>query len=243
MKSLLRKIRAKWHSDLYTLLDNISSVHVPVINAECKLYDAFITEQTQRRRKDRMSLPVTRLKKRHFKNLKYVLDRYEMLSLFPKKSICAEIGVASGNYSQDILRIVQPQKLHLIDMWGSERYGEDKMHIVKTIFSNQIRDNQIVLNRGLSTEVLQTFDNAYFDWVYIDSDHSYETTKQELELCMEKVKPEGIIAGHDYCIGNWDTGLKYGVIEAVYEFCLKHDWELVFITSDISHASFSLKKL
>jgi predicted O-methyltransferase YrrM len=90
---------------------------------------------------------------------------------------------------------------------------------------------------------LQTFDNGYFDWVYIDTDHSYKLTRQELEICRDKVKDGGIIAGHDYHMGNWVEGHKYGVIEAVYSFCVDFEWEIIYLTSDIIEASFAIRRL
>ena len=33
---------------------------------------------------------------------------------------------------------------------------------------------------GLSTELVHEFQDEYFDWIYIDTDHSFNVTKQEL---------------------------------------------------------------
>jgi len=35
------------------------------------------------------------------------------------------------------------------------------------------------------------------DAVYIDADHSYDAVNQDIELWLERVKPGGILAGHD----------------------------------------------
>jgi hypothetical protein len=59
-----------------------------------------------------------------------------------------------------------------------------------------------------------------------------------------KVKPGGFIAGHDYVMGNWLKVLRYGVIEAVREFCVERDWDLVVLTSEsIENQSFSLRRI
>jgi hypothetical protein len=197
----------------------------------------------EKRNKKIGKIPITKLRHKNFENLKYVLDRQELLSLLPKSGICAEIGVADGSFAKDIVRITSPRKLHLIDAWDSERYCEQMMRSVISTFSVQIESGSISIDRGDSTVVLQAFCDNYFDWVYIDTDHSYEVTRRELELCNQKVKPSGIIAGHDFCMGNWAKGLKYGVIEAVYDFCAKKSWELIYITSDISCPSFALKRV
>ncbi|MGO8484993.1 hypothetical protein AB9F39_38295, partial [Rhizobium leguminosarum] len=53
------------------------------------------------------------------------------------------------------------------------------------------------------------------DWAYIDTDHSFELTWQELLICEKKVKRTGRIAGHDFCTGNKVKPIVYGVVEEV----------------------------
>ena len=198
---------------------------------------------TMKLREESTDIPITKLERKNFDNLRYALDRQELLSLMPKLGICAEIGVAQGDFTQDIIAINNPGVLHLVDSWGSKRYGEKMMHNVMSRFSTQIETGNVRINRGISTEILSTFEDGYFDWVYIDTVHDYEITRSELEICKDKVKPGGIIAGHDYCMGNWKKGLKYGVIEAVYNFCVENDWEILYITSEIKNPSFALRRL
>ena len=38
-----------------------------------------------------------------------------------------------------------------------------------------------------------------FDFIYLDGAHDYVNVKKELFLYWPKVKPGGVIAGHDYC--------------------------------------------
>ena len=73
----------------------------------------------------------------------------------------------------------------------------------------------------MSTDAIGDFEDSTFDWIYIDTDHSYELTYKELRGYAPKVKPDGIIAGHDYSMGNWIDAYRYGVIEAVNEFCVQ----------------------
>ena len=58
------------------------------------------------------------------------------------------------------------------------------------------------------------------------------------------MKKGGIIAGHDYIIGNWNDGHRYGVIEAVREFCLKYHWEMIYLTHELDdHPSFAIREM
>ena len=208
-----------------------------------RIREQVVQELREKRSADKNCLPITKLEHKHFDNINYILDRQELLTLMPKLAVCAEIGVANGDFSRNIIDITNPKKLHLIDAWDTDRYGEALMTNVANALSSEIDCGSVQIDRGMSTEILKTFSDNYFDWVYIDTSHSYWTTRDELKICRDKVKPEGIIAGHDYCMGNWITGYKYGVIEAVYEFCTNHDWEIIYITSDIISPSFALRRI
>ena len=194
-----------------------------------------------RRNKDVM--PYTEIADKHILNAILLQDRTSLLQILPQQAICAEIGVASGDYSKKIYDITNPTKLHLIDMWGTDRYGEECKQTVLAHFSDEIDAGKVVINEGCSTDVLQNFPDYYFDWVYIDTDHSYSTTAMELDLCRRKVKEQGIIAGHDFIMGNWNKGLRYGVVEAVYEFCVRHEWEIIAVTMELFDNSFVLRKM
>lgn len=188
-------------------------------------------------------IPKYNLKSEHVKNLKVLADRQELLKYLPQGGIVAELGVDQGDYSEIIYKLNKPQKLHLIDVWGSNRYNKQKQELVERKFSSPISKKEVEINLGLSTEVVNEFKDEYFDWIYIDTDHSYKMTKQELELWFPKVKQGGIIAGHDFIIGNWNGMIRYGVIEAVQEFCVKYNYELVYLTAEFHQApSFAIKR-
>ncbi|WKT58333.1 class I SAM-dependent methyltransferase [Candidatus Nitrosotenuis chungbukensis] len=156
-----------------------------------------------------------------------------LLQILPKFSTGAEIGVNDGDFSERILEIVMPNKLHLIDPWKFESdefydatpYGrenvpsqkmmDEKYENVRNRFKNEIRKDKIIINRGPSEKILSMFEDNYFDWVYIDGNHLYEFVKKDLILCIKKVKDGGIIAGDDYYDGGWCEG---GVKKAVDEF-------------------------
>lgn len=184
------------------------------------------------------------LEHKHFANLKAIGNRMDLLEVLPNYGIAAEIGVNIGVYSKKILSINKPKKLHLVDNWGSEQYPRSLKNKVEKKFATEILAGNVEINKGLSIEMALTFDNNYFDWIYIDTDHSYQVTIQELESYRLKMKPNGIIAGHDYILGNWNGMVRYGVKEAVYEFCIKYNWEIIYLTMENKeHPSFAIKKI
>jgi len=185
-----------------------------------------------------------RLSQKNINNLKVVLNREILLKFLPKNGIVAELGVDRGDFSDEIISLTQPKKLYLIDIWDSERYNIDKMVYVKKRFQKQIDEGIVTIRRNTSEKELKKFENGYFDWVYIDTAHSYQQTVKELELCRLKVKDGGLIAGHDYCQGNINEALAYGVVQAVHQFCIKYDWEFIYLTHETDrNLSFVIKKI
>jgi hypothetical protein len=196
------------------------------------------------RKKQSARIPKVELQEKHIRNLRTVLDRTAFLNALPKGGIVAEAGVDKGDFSAMILAITKPQRLHLIDIWSSTRYHGGLEAVVRTKFEKELASGQVQIDLGLSTDVLSTFPDGHFDWIYIDTDHGYDVTAAELAIARTKVKKGGVIAGHDYSTCNWDGGVRYGVVEAVHEFCVEHDWELILLTHETDRfLSFAIREI
>ncbi|MCS6846142.1 MAG: class I SAM-dependent methyltransferase [Anaerolineae bacterium] len=178
----------------------------PVIRR--KIYTAharrYVSEFAERELQFEEAIPCVELGVEHIANLQVLTSREAMISRLPSQGVVAELGVWRGDFSAQILSITQPSRLYLIDPWdllepAAKKYAD----FVQQRFEKESLAGQVIIRRGYSVAVLEDFDDHHFDWVYIDSDHTYETTKKELEVCRVKVKPGGIIAGHDYTKGDW----------------------------------------
>ena len=155
------------------------------------------------------------LEDKHLENCKVISNRINLLDYLPKESVCAELGVLEGKYTKEIISRTNPTELVLVDI------DSDIENVIK----------------GDSVEVRNTFEDNYFNWVYIDTDHSYELTKKELEVCSRKVKDDGYIALHDYIWYDYfnsildDSDIYFGVVKAVNEFILsREDYEVKYLT-------------
>ena len=167
-----------------------------------------------------------------------------MLHHIGQKKVVAELGVNRGEFSESILEITKPAILHLIDIWNSYRFHEGIFNEVSNKFKSRIENGSIQIHRNLSTDAADEFPDEYFDMIYIDTNHSYKTTSEELLAYAPKMKQDGIISGHDYSMGNWVKSYRYGVIEAVHEFCVTFDWELCFLTAEpLESKSFAMRKI
>ena len=125
-------------------------------------------------------------------------QRKFLLKMMPKNGVCAEIGVERGEFSVQILKHTKPKKLYLIDSWnwGSNQLSGKKVYdtVLKTFGS--IKSVDII--RSESSIASKQFPDSFFDWIYIDADHSYQSVKTDLELYFRTVKPNGFITGDDY---------------------------------------------
>ncbi len=166
-------------------------------------------------------------------------DREEVrefiLRRMPSRGIVAEVGVDLGDFSEKILLFNRPRELHLIDPWTAEggEYGQHKAEgaaansnrklptvarfaVVRDRFASEIDVRGVFLHRANSDVAGAEFADGYFDWVYIDGNHSYEFVRNDLELYWRKLKPGGYIVCDDYhYAGFWEDGVTRAVDEFV----------------------------
>ncbi|MQX35750.1 class I SAM-dependent methyltransferase [Roseospira navarrensis] len=181
------------------------------------------------RRTIRASQPRVILEDRHTRDCRVLPSRDHLMDHMPKDAEAAEVGVAHGDFTRVILDRARPRRLHLIDLWSGDRF-ESGLEAVKDAFAPRIADDSVRLHVGESVPMLDAFPDASLDWIYLDSDHSYDTTRQELEIAARVLRPGGLVAGHDYCAGNVVKPVVYGVVEAVNAFCAQYDWRFRFLT-------------
>jgi SAM-dependent methyltransferase len=142
---------------------------------------------------------------------KHRIGRLRALLALPLGGRCAEIGVWKGDFSRRILQIRRPKELHLVDPWlfsphyprrlygGTGARNQDDMdRIMALVVGKFSKCAAVQIHRNSSTEIARRFPDHYFDWIYIDADHSYEAVLCDLKVWHEKVRPGGVIALDDY---------------------------------------------
>jgi len=167
-----------------------------------------------------------------------------LLRLLPVGSVGAEIGVYRGRFTEQILRVVRPRELHLVDPWrheegeayrgalfgglsqGGQAGMDGCLERVRVKFAREISAGRVVIHRGYSGEIVSRFPDGYFDWIYIDGNHLYDFVRQDLELAHRKIRPGGVICGDDYRDGGWWKG---EVKKAVDEFVRERTVEVLAI--------------
>jgi hypothetical protein len=169
--------------------------------------------------------------------MKILETRNELIESFKKELIIAEVGVFKGEFSKIILEVMKPKELHLIDIFEGDMCSGDKdgNNIIWTELNEEYirlkkeyeKTKEVYIHKGKSHTILEEFGDGYFDLIYIDGDHSYNGVKIDLEMSYKKIKPGGLICGHDYISPRFD-----GVVNAVNEFCEENNLSINYLTKD-----------
>jgi hypothetical protein len=139
-----------------------------------------------------------------------------------------EVGVQEGGFSETILQSWRGRKLISIDSWlaaSADEY-EDVSNVDQATHDRLYRETVERLRkfgerseiwRITSTEAAARIEPRTLDFVYIDARHDYRSVMEDLEHWWDKVRPGGVLAGHDYMDGRVPHG-DFGVKSAVDEF-------------------------
>ena len=139
-----------------------------------------------------------------------------------------EIGVQRALYSAQLLSSWKGSHLISVDPW-SEAPSAEYIDIanVKQAEHDRIYDEacnrlapfgvRSTIWRQTSTEAAKRVPHHSLDFVYIDARHDYASVMEDLEAWVDKVRPGGVFAGHDYIDGMFPAG-EFGVKSAVDKF-------------------------
>ncbi len=172
-------------------------------------------------------------------------DRYALLPLLPRGKVVVEVGVATGDFSAEILRVCQPSRFVAIDdfrfhtwpmLWAGRPVAEifgGRSHVeyYRERFAAQIAEDRMLVMHDDSARALENLGDATVDVIYLDADHAYESVRRELAIVRRKLRPDGILVLNDYTMLDV-VGPKvepYGVIQAAHEFMVEHGWEMTHL--------------
>lgn len=151
----------------------------------------------------------------------------------------AEIGVFAGEMSAALLS--RPDlTLYMVDSWEGQgkAYKGDSGDWHATLTQSKqdaymAAAEERVAFAGDRARILQarSLDAAHdipdgsLDFVFLDADHSETGVRADIEAWLPKLKPNGMIAGHDF--GQGDNFPGFGVDNAVNAFIAKTGWTLL----------------
>ena len=142
-------------------------------------------------------------------------------------SIAIEVGVWRGDFSQQMINTLKPNKFYGVDPYhyspdqvsapGPEFANQQKLDALASSVQQRFQQQGHELIRSNSDQAAKQFKGRTVDVVYLDGDHTYNGVKTDIKAWLPKVKKGGYLVGHDYCAGKTGGGYPYGVIEAVAE--------------------------
>ena len=192
----------------------------------------------------------------YFFKVSYIRTRSELPLILNRQGLIGEgveVGVWKGEFSHFLLSHWKGKRLYSVDPWKNFSADEyiDDMNISQLEFDDiyyKVKDSLSVfvdrscIIRKVSVDAAITFENASLDFVYLDGRHDYRGVKEDIEVWYDKVKPSGIICGHDY-LDQTIGSTVFGVKTAVDEFAKQRQLKLFLTDKDIYPSWFIIKPI
>lgn len=175
-------------------------------------------------------------------------ERHElgrMLEFMGGFKVGVELGVQRGDFARTMLDTWPScTKYYLVDLWAQQQNYNDfanmddagHLKLMRIAQENLAIWKQKTVFIKNYTSVAADLITEQVDFVYVDARHDYCGCKEDIELYWPKIRPGGIMAGHDYTSAylvrlrsgqNWevcmDGSKNDGAVQgAVDEFAHKH---------------------
>lgn len=156
------------------------------------------------------------------------------INLLGEGLIGAEIGIfRAESFCTMLQNCPNIKELHGIDSWNpykdylKEPYddvpaydlSQPEIEFVELTARHNIKycghADKAIIHKMDSNTALESFDNEFFDFIFLDTYMTYEQCLVDIEGWYRTVKKEGLFAGHD-----WNSSV---VKKAVYEFRAKNN--------------------
>jgi predicted O-methyltransferase YrrM len=125
--------------------------------------------------------------------MEHIANRNELARLFTGTG--AEIGVYRGEFSAVISQYAT--KLYCIDSYrGYKSHSQADLDDAFAIATRRLPDAEFIIRSSM--DAVHKFQKDSLDFVYIDGNHYWMHISEDIYHWARKVKPGGIVAGHDY---------------------------------------------
>lgn len=154
--------------------------------------------------------------------LNHFSRRKEFIQMLAERGVekGVEIGTDRGKYAEQLFQGIPGLKLTCVDPWlpyteGEEIHDQANIDQIHQEALKRLSPYSSKLMKMPSAEAVRWIPDDSLDFVFIDGNHSYENVLEDITEWTKKVKPGGIVAGHDY---KEDKVNNYGVVEAVQKY-------------------------
>lgn len=166
-------------------------------------------------------------------------------SLLKGDIVGVELGVERGKFTKILLEEMPSLYIYAIDPLVP--YKDYREHVTKEQMDGFYNEAlEIIGNRGkfirkFSLDAVKQFKDNTLDFVYIDANHDFLNTTQDLAHWEKKVKVGGVVSGHDYnnFVKEFNRCDVKSVLDAYTKAFNISSW---YITNDTSPSWFWVKK-
>lgn len=156
----------------------------------------------------------------------------EMVNRFPSGSHFVELGswkgMSAAYMAVEIINSNKDIKFDCIDIWADGGYLEDGTQDLFGVelmnrFLENVKPVAHAINaiRSDSVEAAKNYADQSVDFVFVDGDHTYEGCRRDIEAWLPKMKPNSILAGHDYA---WHEPVRNAVRDVFGEGNYSDPW-------------------
>lgn len=144
-----------------------------------------------------------------------------------------EMGVERGLYSEVLLKANPNLKLSCVDAWTAydnyrDHVSQEELDAIQADATKRLAPFNAVLIKGYSMDVVKGFTDESLDFVYIDGNHEFQQTVNDICEWQKKVKVGGIVAGHDY-IKRTSPGYLMHVPMAIHGYVESYNISPLFV--------------
>lgn len=165
-------------------------------------------------------------------------NRDDLAKLFSELGfkIGAEVGVERGVYSERICQSNPGVKLYCVDSWKiydecPEYHDQDLLDKYYNEAKDRLAPYNCIFVKKSSLDAVKNLAPGSLDFVYIDANHKFDYTMNDIIEWSKIIKPGGILSGHDYVPRSMYHKTSYGVIEATNAYAAAHQirpWFVLF---------------
>jgi predicted O-methyltransferase YrrM len=138
----------------------------------------------------------------------------------PPGARCLEVGSWKGRSTVAIaegLRSVEGASLYAVDTFEGEASNEGMLtkhadelaadEVYRSFVEHTSGYEFLTVLRTTSEGASRELADASLDWVFIDADHAFAEVLEDVRRWLPKVKPGGLLSGHDY----GQAGVRFAV--------------------------------